>query len=197
MPILKRTIIGLILIIGLTVQASFVHAIYSPTISQRAASIRQNVLSARTQNGTGSLQAARQHLIEEDKAARDEGRETGVPAKAAKALGKILGIMFWETIRHPFDSIFMIFNLTSTSKTKQILPDTAISVCLRNDIWMLQDLRDVVAQEMVKSYMMADTYHGDLLENDYDYLTDHIRYLKDYGNNSKESGKYLFGIYRF
>lgn len=192
------------LIIGLTVQTSFVYAIYSPTIAQRAGAIRQNILSAQAQNGTGSLQAARQHLEEEDRAARAEGRETGFPAKAGVALGKVLGYMFWETIQAPLDPIFMIF---------EIIPSTGeyVSTCLRNDIWMLQDLRDIVAQEMVKSYLMADEYHGDLLTADYDYLTDNIRILKEYGSHPEKriavtvlendiptiqymtSGQYLFG----
>jgi hypothetical protein len=156
-----------------------VHAIYSPTISQRTSFIRQNVLSAREQNGTGSLQAARQHLIEKDRKARAEGKATGIPAKASIALGKVLGYMFWETFQAPLDPIFMIF---------EIIPSTGeyVSTCLRNDIWMLQDLRDVVAQEMIKSYMMADEYHGDLLTADYDYLTENIKILKKYGSHPAE-----------
>jgi hypothetical protein len=194
MPILKRTIIGVILIVGLTVQATNAYAIYSPTISKRVSIIRQNVLSAREQNGVGSLRSARESLIAQDNAARAEGRATGLPAKASIALGKTLGLMFWETIQAPFDPVFMIFNVIQST-------GDAISVCLRNDIWMLQDLRDAVSQEMIKSYLMGDQIHGDLLMDDYDYLTEHINILKKYGNHPQKvipgkgiSSQYLFGV---
>ena len=46
MPIIKQSIIGLIIIIGLLVQTTNAHAIWSPTISKNVGAIRQNVTSA-------------------------------------------------------------------------------------------------------------------------------------------------------
>lgn len=190
--------------IGLFIHTSNAHAIYSPTIAQRVSQIRQHVLAARQQNGTGTLTSAAQHLIENDRIQRAKGGATGFPAKAAIALGQVMGDLFAWAIPDSIDSMFMIF---------EIVPSTQeyISTCLRDDIWLLEDLKNIVAQEMVKSYLMADETNGDLLSDDYDYLMKHIRILKQYGNHptawmkvttekdgriiveSKTSSQYLFG----
>jgi hypothetical protein len=196
MRILKQSIIGLILIIGLTVQVSDVHAIYSSTISNRVSIIKQHVLSARRQNGTGTLLSAWEHLAEQDKNNRDQGKATSFPADASVAIGKVFGYMFYETMRAPLDSIFMVFNLVSASTlpVMNLYPDTLISDCLRNDIWTLQDMRDVVAQEMIKAYLMADEHNGDLLMDDYDYLTTNIDLLKKYGSHPTEELPYYIEV---
>jgi hypothetical protein len=194
MPFIKRTIIGVILVAGLIIQADGAYAIYSPAISRRVSIIKQDVLSARRQNGVGSLLSARESLIKQDEIARAQGKTTSWPAKASMALGKTMWNMFWETIKDPSEPFFMIFNtIHSTGEY--------ISVCLRDDIWILQDLRDIVSQEMVKSYLMGDELHGDALMNDYNYLTENIGVLKQYGGHPRKmipgadmtSGEYLFG----
>lgn len=198
MRIIKRTIIGVTLCLGLIVQTANVHAIYSPTISKRVSVIKQHINTARQHNGTGTITAAIESVKAQDDKRAKEGKARALPAEAALVIPKILGYMFVDLIKAPLDPIYMIFN---------IIPSTGavVSTCLRNDIWILEDLRDVVAQEMIKAYLMMDSNNGDLLSNDYDYLRNHIKILKESGHRPeinirmtngtiKSSSEYFFGV---
>ncbi len=175
MQITKRIIIGLTLCFGLIVQTANVHAIYSPTISKRVSIIKQHVRTAREHNGSGSITAAIKSVKAQDDERAKEGKSRALPVEATLAIPRVLGDMFTDLIKAPLDPIYMIFN---------IIPSTGavVSTCLRNDIWILEDLRDVVVQEMIKAYLMMDSNNGDLLSNDYEYLRYYIGYLKEYGH---------------
>ncbi|MBU1682330.1 hypothetical protein KJ742_00125 [Patescibacteria group bacterium] len=175
---IKRIIIGIIFI-GLIVQTSNVHAIYSPTISQRVNLIKQHVLSAQSQNGVGGLTEAVKTLKELDDERRAKNTATSLPGDAGLIHAEVIRNTFTELIAAPWDNLFMIFNIIFSR-------GEAISNCLRDDIWMLMDLKDAVVQEMLKSYMMLDKYHGDLLADDYRYLISHINILKTYGMHPEE-----------
>ena len=198
MQITKRIIIGLIICFGLIVQTTNVHAIYSPTISKEVSKIKQHVVIAREHNGSGSITAAIESVKAQDDERAKEGKPRALPLEATIAIPRVLGYMFYDLIKAPLDPIYMIFNMVSST-------NTLASTCLRNDIWILEDLRDIVAQEMIKAYLMMDSNNGDVLSNDYNYLRYHIDYLKEYGSRPQypqpnlgdtipiTSSEYLFG----
>ena len=174
---IKRIIIGLIIVsIGFIIQPTIVHAFYSPVIAERASNIKANLRSAREQNGTGSIEDAFQNVIEQNKLAADRNEAQGLPPEVSATQSQILKDVFADILLKPLDDLFLIFNL---------IPSTGFSPaskCLRDDIWGLQNLRDAVVQEMIKSYLMYDRYHGDLLKKDYKWLVAHINILKKYGS---------------
>jgi len=177
------------------------YAIYSPTISNRVDLIRQDVSAARQLNGVGTISNAMDKVLAVDKTRRKEYVATGIPAKAGIAFAKVIGEDILELLKNlpnsALDPIFMIFNLVPSSGWEYI------SVCLRNDIWYLQDLKDIVGQEMIKAYLLFDNINGDQLSEDYEYLKEQIKYLKKYGNHPQQtmhlgmvsmtSSEYFFG----
>lgn len=171
---IKRIIIGLIVCVGLTVQATNAYAIYSPTISKRVSIIKQHVSAARSLNGNGTITSAVESVKQQDDKRKLEGKPMALPAEAAAIIPKVLGYMFYDLMAAPYDSIFMIFNMVPST-------GSVISSCLRNDIWLLEDLKDIVTQEMIKAYLLMDSNNGDLLKNDFDWLRQHIKILKEYG----------------
>lgn len=192
---IKRIIIVGILSIGLIIQPAMVHAIYSPTISKNVSTIKQHLISARQQNGTGSIEDAFQNIIEQNKLARERYKAEGLPLEFSIAQSLIYKDLFANIILKPLDDLFLIFNMIPSEKS-------FASKCLRDDIWALQNLRDAVIQEMLKAYLMYDRYHGDLLKKDYKWLITHINILKKHGNDptspilvtkpEKTSNQYLF-----
>ncbi len=177
MHLLKKSfIIGITLLLGLTLHTESVYALYSPTISNRVSLIARNIQSARTQNGAGSLLSATDSLKENDRERRAQGQVTGIPGNAKAAQSEVFEDNYNFVISHPFDALFMVFNIN-------LVNNEIISNCLRDDIWTLEVMRDIVSQEMIKAYMMFDTYHGDLLSKDYKYLVKTIDLLRKYGSN--------------
>jgi hypothetical protein len=201
MSVIKRSIIGLSLIIGLIIQVPSVFALYSSTISEKVNLIRQDVMTARQLNGVGTLLDAKEKVLAEDTERRKEYLATGIPAKASLAFARVIGdVVAGLTIKLPYsalDPLFMIFNLLPSSDWEPI------SVCLRNDIWYLEDMRDLVGQEMVKAYLLFDEVNGDKLSDDYEYLKTQVKLLKKYGNHPEQpmaidgigmtSSEYFFG----
>ncbi len=161
-----------------------VNAFYSPKISEGASAIKTNLRSAREQNGTGSVEDAVQNMIEQNKLAADRNEAQGLPPGVSVAQSLILKDVIADKILKPLDDLFLIFNLIPSEQT-------VASKCLRDDIWGLQNLRDAVVQEMIKSYLMYDRYHGDLLKQDYKWLIAHINFLKKYGSKPGEPIKFL------
>jgi hypothetical protein len=173
---IKPLIIGLLVLVGLSLQTNEANALYSPTISQKVSAIREHVYNSQAQNGSGSILEIIENVKAYDKAKRETFDETGISAEARIAQE----LLFEETeaflLAHPLDSLFMVFNYEGVSKT-------FISNCLRNDIWSLEKLRDVVGQEMVKAYLNRDSLHGNLLQEDYVYLSKNIMLLRQYGGD--------------
>ncbi|MBU0727649.1 hypothetical protein KKA95_03105 [Patescibacteria group bacterium] len=176
MPILKRTIIGVFILLGLIVQSQNVHALWSPIISKQVGQIKQHILEAREVNGTGTLASASAYLQSRDDEARAQNTAVGTPAGASTAQQEVRKDVIKNIFYAPLDAIYSIFNIYPS--TEQV-----VSNCLRDDIWYLEDLKDVVVQEMIKSYLMGDGYHGDILRTDYKYLRDTVNDLKQYGGN--------------
>jgi hypothetical protein len=176
MQFLKKSIIGFLILIGLVIQVQSAHAIYSPMISKRVNIIKQNILAARQMNGAGTLLSAAERVAAQDTELRNQGKATSLPGEAMKAMSKVTFQTIEEVITAPLDPLYMVIN---------IIPSTGsvVSDCLRDDIWILEDMRDAVAREMIKAYLMGDLINGGKLMDDYDYLTDNIFRLKKYGNN--------------
>jgi len=199
MPKIKHHlhIIGLAFLIGLTFQVSNAHALYSPRLTQRVGLIKQHMMDSQAQNGPGSVLEEVEQFKAYDKARRQTYEETGISGNAKAAQDLILSTINLAT---PVDSLFMVFNYNITN-------EEWISNCLRDEIWSLETLRDKGGSEMMKAYLLRDTYPGALLADDYTYLTDHIRLLKKYGSDPKakfntvfegktvytNSNKYFFG----
>jgi hypothetical protein len=171
-----------------------VHAFYSPIIAEKASSIKAHLRSAREQNGTGSVEDAVQNMIEQNKLAADRNEAQGLPPGVSVAQSLVLKDVLADILLKPLDDLFLIFNLIPSASF------SPASKCLRDDIWGLQNLRDAVVQEMIKSYLMYDRYHGDLLKKDYKWLVAHINILKKYGSKpmepirllGKTANEYLF-----
>lgn len=164
------------LLIGLTVQASNVHALYSPRLSQTVSIIKEHVQSSQAQNGSKTILEEIENFKAFDKAKRDEGRETGISGDARVAQDLIFNTTINFFTLFPLDSIMMIFNFNATN-------GEWLSNCLRDEIWNLETLRDFVGSEMVKAYMLRDTYHGEILMVDYIYLSVHLDLLRKYGSD--------------
>jgi hypothetical protein len=135
----KSIIIGLMLLVGILLLPSGTHAFYSPSVSQRVSKIKANVLSARQQNGTGTLNEYVQQIINEEKSDRLKGKATGLPGMATVAFSNVFADtfvdLFWQPkAKYPYlaslDPLMMIFNFVPAS-------GEYISVCLRYDIWQL------------------------------------------------------------
>ncbi|MBU0705727.1 hypothetical protein KJ657_02425 [Patescibacteria group bacterium] len=196
----RNFIIGLAVLIGLGIQAQSVFALYSPRLSQQVVVIRQHVQGSQEQNGTQSILEEVEQIKAYDKAKRAESRETGIAGDAKVAQGLVFDTTFASLIQFPLDSIFMIFNYNAYN-------EEWISNCLRDEIWNLETLRDKVGSEMIKAYLLRDTYHGSLLMQDYDYLVTQLDLLRRYGSDPKakieatldgkavtiNSNKYFFG----
>ena len=192
MQIIRKSIIGGMILIGTLIWANPMHALYSPIISKRVGLIKQNVMEARQENGTGSMMSMIAKMKENDNAARAKNTATGMPEDARRVLGFIArGIL-----KDAGDSIFMTFNILPSSGFKPI------SSCLRDDIWEMENLKDAVFEEMVKAYLITDQYHGEKLEKDYNYLDAEITRLKKYGMYGREedvyegisASEYFFGM---
>lgn len=178
MQTLKRFFI-LGLFATLMLISSNVHAIYSPVISANVVQIQDHIISSQAQNGIGSLMEVSANIVNQYENKRAQGLPTGDSGKLQEAKKKIVGQAAIQSTRPLalYDSILMSFN---------ILPSQGggvISNCLRDDIWALEDLKDVVGEEMIKAYMLNDLFHGDLLSKDYDYLVQQIDILRRHGNN--------------
>jgi hypothetical protein len=192
MQIIRRSIIGLLILTGLILRMEAVYAIYSPAISKRVSVIKQDVMSARQQNGVGTIMSMVAKIKDQDKKAREEGRATGVPLDARRSFGLIMA----GVLKDIGDSIFMPFNLLPSSGFKPI------TNCLRNDIWEMENLKEAVFREMVKAYLILDQYHGKRLEDHYKYLDAEIARLKKYGMYGTEeevtpgisASEYFFGM---
>ena len=171
---LKPFIIGLLVLIGISFQTVEAKAIYSPNIARGVSIIKQHVEESQAQHGDGSILTAIENIKAYDKAKREEVDETGIYGEAGIAQQMIADTNFNFLRDAPLDGILMAFNIEGSTFTH-------ISNCLRDDIWALESLRDLVAQEMIKAYLNRDAYHGGMLKNDYVYLNDQIRLLRKYG----------------
>ncbi len=174
---IKKIIAGLIILLGLGI-SNQAHAIYSPTIAQEVAQIRQHVLEAQKKNGTGSLLEATENIITINRQRREAGQVHGVSADARRVQNSISEKAYEQAIQNPFDALFMIFNVNMYNENNPVL----ISNCLRDDIWQLETLRDFVGSEMIKAYMMLDPTNGKILEKDYEYLITQLGLLRQYGH---------------
>ena len=164
------------LIAGLLVQASSVHAIYSPRLSQQVATIRQHIEESQAQNGTQTVLEEIEQIKAYDQARRQTFEETGISGEARVAQEHIFNTTYDFLIQHPADGIMMIFNYNGVK-------DEWISNCLRDDIWALETTRDLVGAEMIKAFMLRDTFHGNLLLEDYDWIVTHLDLLRKYGSD--------------
>lgn len=178
----KRIIAGLLITIGLIVQVAPAHAIYSSRISSKVNEISRHIRTARSTHGTGTLYSIVDQVTSVDENRRQAGEATGISADAAKAQETVLENVLTEIFVNPLDSFFMAFNVIISS-------GTLISSCLRDDIWILEEMRDLTVQEMMKAYMSFDPINGDILFDDYEYLLTHIRLLKSKGANAAIGNK--------
>jgi len=172
-------IIGLIVLFGLSFQAESAYALYSPVISRQVSVIRQHLAGSIAQNGDGSILKTIESLKAYDKAKREAFEETGIAGEARIAQDLVFENTYDFLIRFPYDSLLMVFNF-------EMLSGTFISNCLRDEIWSLEVLRDVIAAEMVKAYLLRDTFHGNLLEEDYRYLITQISLLRQFGSDPRK-----------
>lgn len=182
------TVIFISLLLCLPMQK--VNALYSPTISQNVAIIKEHILSSQAKNGTADVLEAIEDIKAYNKLRREGGYESGLSGEARLAMQMIEESSYLQARQHLFDSLAMVFNLNLYNRE-------FISNCLRNEIWGLESLRDLVGQEMIKSYLKYDPVHGNLLKNDYLYLMSEIDRLKKYGSDPNAwilgqdaSGKY-------
>ena len=185
----RPLIIGLICVTGLLVRAGDALALYSPRLSRGVSAIRQDVNSSRAQNGSQSVLEEVESIKAYDRASRENKEATGIPGDVNVAQEMILNSI---NIYKPYDTLAMIFNYNYVN-------DEIVSTCLRDDIWQLETIRDIVGSEMLKAYMLRDTYHGDILARDYAYLTDNIDLLRKYGSNPQakilvQNQNYFYGI---
>lgn len=201
MQIKKRLlIIGLMITIGLAPANAL--ALYSPRLSQKVAEIQQHVLSSQGQNGTGTVLSTVEFVKDRNAQKRANQDETGISGEARQAQDLVLKSNFDFLVLNPYYSIMMIFNRNTVN-------NEWISVCLRDEIWGMEALRDLVSQEMIKAYIMLDTFHGNLLLADYQYINTHLTLLRKYGSNKTaefpvltpsgvpaktNTNKYFFGI---
>ena len=199
---LKKIIIGAIVAVGIFIQIPGANALYSPNVSRQVAVIQGHILSAQSKNGTGDLLEVINSIKAYNRNKRENGEETGISGEARIAQAMILENTYDQAIQDPAESLLMIFNFNAYNKE-------FISNCLRDEIWNLELVRDVVGQEMVKAYMLYDPIHGKLLEEDYLYLINEIKRLKKYGSKPNamintlntegrpvqiSSNKYYFGM---
>jgi len=172
------------------------YAIYSSRLAEKVSQIRSDLITARLVNGTGSVEAAVESVKAQNKLNRENKTAEGTPAKATEAQRLVFDDIMRDIFSTPFDSFFMVFNLIFST-------GQSISVCLRDDIWTLEDLKDLTVQEMIKAYMLYDLENGDKLLDDYKYLMSNIRLLKQkgpdpnssirLGDNYVSSTEYFFG----
>lgn len=127
-------------------------------------------------NGTETIQESVESLIAYNKAKKERGLETGISGDARVAQELMFKTTFQNLIQFPYDSLFMVFNFNMWN-------GEFISNCLRDEIWGLESLRDLVGQEMVKAYLMRDIIHGSLLKEDYAYLVAQLDLLRKHGSN--------------
>lgn len=190
-------IIGLIVLVSLSFQTKSAFAIYSPNLSKQAAIIGQHIKDAQTKNGKGTVLDAINKVLAYNKKKLSEGRETGIPGEAKLAQKLVFDSTLNFILLYPFDSILMVFNFNSSNQE-------FISTCLRDDIWVLETLRDQVGAEMIKAYLLFDTIDGAILKNDYIGLVSNISLLRKYGSDPKapiqttysgkmSSNQYFFG----
>lgn len=176
-PIKKHPlIIGIAIMIGLIVQAGSVQAIYSPRLSQKLSVIRQHIQESQAQNGSQTILQEIEQIQAYDDARRQAFEETGISGEARVAQEYVFNTTYDFLIQHPLDSIMMIFNYNGFN-------NEWISTCLRDEIWSLETVRDLVGSEMVKAYMLRDTFHGQLLQEDYAYLITQLDLLRKYGSD--------------
>lgn len=79
----------------------------------------------------------------------------------------------------PMDSITMIFGFILSE-------GNYVSSCLRDDIWMLEELGYYAFRESTKSFIMADDEMGRELWNDYNKIRKLVKFLKKNGNDPKK-----------
>lgn len=176
-PIKKRNFITVMaILIGLIVQSGSVYAIYSPRLSQQVGIIKQHLEGSKAQNGSNTIIEEIEQIKAYDQAKTQAFEETGISGEARVAQEYIFNTTYDFLIQHPLDSIMMIFNFNGVN-------GEWISSCLRDDIWNLETVRDLVGAEMVKAYLLRDTFHGRLLQEDYKWLITHLDLLRKYGSD--------------
>ncbi|GEM_PF-6817815 len=201
MPIKNWKIIGVLTpLFALLVSAAPAYAMYSPKIINFITPIRQHMATARQQNGTGSVRNGVGKLFDDEtidklNAADDQARAThGVVGSGTfhqyRALSKAdIAADEFGSFAENFSLIFNylpVQTITDGNTTKDA-PNTGtnISSCLRNDIFSLQDLRDAVLRETLRSSLQVNRQNVAILWNDYKDLRALISLLKiDYTNKT-------------
>lgn len=183
----KHLITAICLLIGISIPINSAYALYSPRLSRQVAQIKQHVEESKAQTGGGTLLEEIEQIKAYDKAREQISQETGY-AKETGIAGEaqIARDLISNTLNvvESLDALMMVFNYNYVN-------GEFISNCLRDDIWSLEALRDLVGNEMLKAYMLRDAYHGDLLAQDYQYLTTHIDLLRLYGSDPTTTFKAL------
>ena len=170
---IRKFIIGLAFTFGLFVQSSSALAMYSPKLTQMVADIREHVRSSQAQNGNNTILEEIEQIKAYDRAKTKLNEETGISGDAVMAMDTLFSSI------NPLggmNTLLMVFNFN-------YMNGEFISTCLRDDIWHLEALKDLVGAEMVKAYMLRDIYHGALLSQDYKDLQVSIALLRFYGSN--------------
>ncbi len=169
----------IIIITTIIFNINSVSAFYSPLASQTARSAKDHIKESRRVNGKGDLAIVVDNLLKKDSENRKLNKTVAIKTEAAEALTKVASHILEELFLAPLDSITMIFNYILSE-------NSYISMCLRDDIWMLESLKDMTAKEGIKAYMLGDSTNGNILFDDYDKLRLIIRLLKKYGNRPHE-----------
>ena len=151
-----RKIIGIVsIVILLIAQAPSAYALYSPTLNQEVAQIKQNIQKAKKNNGVGTYAQAYDKAEQNNRQPNQELVDlykNSISTTIIKSLTYSL-----------LDSLSLIAG-------RWIGTGTWISNCLRDDIWELQSLQEQVLNELLKSALLGDHANASLLWKDYQYL---------------------------
>ncbi len=185
---LFKKIIGLTFGFLLTLSvASPAHAIFSPSLGEEVQAIKQNVRNVQAQIGTGSLQDAFTVWRAKDGECRDlqdaqiaAGNTSpvtcGFNGELSRYSSSVKNTIAKELVLGGGAQFLDTFGLIINT-----LPSRGeiISSCLRDDIWELEDLQNVVLQELFRAAVLGDAPGANQLHDDYIRLGDLIKILKD------------------
>jgi hypothetical protein len=144
-----------------------VHAVFSPVLNTDVVRIRQHIVAARQQNGTGTWLNAMEKVNQANAQAKTEGKATGTPGGFYLFDESLKELVVQSTTESFLDGISLLFGFSAGTKGP-------ISTCLRDDIWAVQSLQEEALNELFKAALLNDDINSRQLWNDYLLLKDRL-----------------------
>ncbi|MFH1012755.1 MAG: hypothetical protein V1760_03335 [Candidatus Peregrinibacteria bacterium] len=191
MRVLKPLIIGLLISpLVLLAVAPNAYAIMSPKLEAKIALIKEHAFQARQLNGTGGASGAYDGVVElfddetmekikeDDRIRRETNTIPGLPGLFHAYRNESKAHIAENEFGNYGETFSLLFNYLPSPGDG--IGGVTINSCVRDDLFELQDLRDAVLNEALRSALLQNDTHAKILWSDYNELRAEIDLLKAY-----------------